>query len=497
MGSPVVSDCSEADSLSLKDYAEAFYTRKQLFLICVVVTPLVALIVSFLIPKVYQSSAKIWAKEQRSGDPFRIEETRLSFLKDQQELILSNMVVTRVLESLPPEAIEVLAKKPWSELTAEQKTKLVDQLRKNVEAEIDPGALEGGSSFIMIKVKAGTASLAAQLANLFAERYIEYYYELRSKSAHDSYRFLETQSDQIATVLDESETKLRDFEIKLGPRLIPLIELTKQGTSASFTESYRFIGAYDLYASDYAERAKGLALFQDLRKETGGRFVSLDSSSKNLSLIHVRDNLDNMKLKLAHVQQRRTEKFDDVGMLTNEVTFAEDMFKRRVREDFESRNVEKQAAKEKLEFMEKRVQEIGRDLVEISENRVTYEKLRRDVDDRSAIYKKVREELESSRIAAEMSVYKTATINIIDQALPPFKALRPNKVLNLALGVFGGIIIGVGLVMISAYLDETIKRPEQVTQYLGLDVLGSILTYRKNNKEDRLARIFRSLRHRR
>ena len=89
------------------------------------------------------------------------------------------------------------------------------------------------------------------------------------------------------------------------------------------------------------------------------------------------------------------------------------------------------------------------------------------------------EELESARIAAELSVYRTANINIIDRAMPPTRALRPNKILNLTLGLIGGIVIGIGLVMISAYLDQTIRRPEQVTKYLGLDVLGSILTYRK------------------
>lgn len=477
--SPTVKDGCEQEGLSLKDYVEAFYVRRRLFMICLIVTPLVALIVSFLIPKVYQSSTKIWAKEQRTGDPFRIEETRLSFLKDQQELILSNMVVTRVLESLSGEALEILATKPWNELSEEQQTKMVDNLRKNIEVEIDPGSLEGGSSFILIKVKAGTAGLAAKLANLFAEKYIEFYYELKTRTAHDSYKFLETQTAQVAQALDDSESKLRNFEIGLGRRLIPLIELTKQGTSASFTESYRFIGSYDLYLADYSERAKALALFEDLRRETGGRFVPIESSSKNLSLIHIRDSVDNLKLKLAHVRQRRTERFDDVGMMQNEVTFAEQMFKGQVREDFESRNAENRASKEKLEVMERRVQEIEKELVEIAENRVTYEKLRRDVDNQSAIFKKVSEELESARIAAELSVYRTANINIIDRAMPPTRALRPNKILNLTLGLIGGIVIGIGLVMISAYLDQTIRRPEQVTKYLGLDVLGSILTYRK------------------
>jgi capsular polysaccharide biosynthesis protein len=33
--------------------------------------------------------------------------------------------------------------------------------------------------------------------------------------------------------------------------------------------------------------------------------------------------------------------------------------------------------------------------------------------------------------------------------------------------------------MISAYFDQTINRPDQVTRHLGLDVLGSISSHRK------------------
>lgn len=473
-----MSNSENGKNLSLRDYVEAFYTRKQIFLIAFILTPCIAVIVSFLVPRVYQASTRIWAKELRSGDPFRIEETRLSFLKDQQELILSNVVASRVLEAVPPKVATGDARKTWSDLSAEQQAERIVALRKNIEVEIDPGSLEGGSSFILIKVRASTASQASQLANLLAANYIDYYYELKRKGARDSYEFLETQKDEVAAALDNTERKLRDFEIQLGRKLIPLIELIKQGTSASFSEAYRFIGAYDIYASDWAEKAKGLELLQDLRKETGGRFVPMDSSSKNLSLIHLRDNLVNLRLKLAHVKQRRTERFDDVGMLQSEVAYAENMLKGRITEDFESRTVEKLAAQEKLDFMERRVRDIEKDLAEIADNRVTYEQLRREVDNTSAIYKKVQEELESARIAAQMSIHKTANIYVIDKAVPPLKAVRPNKILNLVLGILGGIVIGLGLVMISAYLDQTISRPEQVSRRLGLDVLGSISYHR-------------------
>lgn len=464
-------------SLSLRDFVEAFYTHKKVFLISLIVTPLIALVVSFLIPKVYQASTKIWAKEQRTGDPFRIEESRLSFLKDQQELILSNAVALRVLDRLSQTQSGSFFKKPWEKMSQEEKAEAVARLRKNMEAEVDPGTVEGGSSFIIIKVKASSAIDAARLANLFADTYIEYYFELKSKSARDSYKFLETQKDQVAANLAESEAALQRFEQKLGPKLIPLIELSKFNASASVAEAYKFIGAYDLFASDWAEKLKAFEKLQKLQKETSGNFIPSDAASKNLSLIHLRDSLVSLKLKLEQLKQRWLDRSKEIEQLEKEISYAEDLLRKQIWEDMESREIDVSATQNKLQSMERRARQLQQDLAEIAENRVTYEKLRREVENQSAIYKKVQEELENARIAAEMSVHKTANIYVIDRAVPPLKPIRPNKILNMVLGILGGFIIGFGLVMIAAYTDQTVRRPDHISKYLGLDVLGSISSY--------------------
>lgn len=468
--SPEPSSSQSNNGNWLRYLVEAIYIRKRIFLISLLVPPCIALIISLLMPKVYQASTKIWAKEQRSGDPFRKEEAQSSFLKDQQGLILSNTVASRVLESLPPELATGTAHKTLSDLSPAQRAERIAKLQKNVEAKIDPR--EGGSNFIELKVKARTPEEAAHVANLFAGMYIDYYFELKSEIAHKSYKFLETQRDQVAAALTESETKLQDFEIRLGPKLIQLIEVLKESSSASLSGAFRFIEAYDLLAADWAERSRTEALVQELRKEDKGMFVPLDSSSKNLSQVHLQNSLIDLRSKLTELQQRWTEKSPHLEMLQNEFSSTVNLL-------FENRNVETQAAKEKLDFMQERARKIEQDLSDIAANRVAYENLRREVVNHAAMYKKVQEELESSRIAAEMSIYKTASIVVIDRAAPPLKPISPNRSLNLAIGVLIGIGMGLWLVMFFASLDQTISRPEQVTRFLGLDVLGSISSFRK------------------
>ncbi len=72
----------------------------------------------------------------------------------------------------------------------------------------------------------------------------------------------------------------------------------------------------------------------------------------------------------------------------------------------------------------------------------------------------------------EASTISTATV--IDKALTPLDPIKPNKRKNLALGFVLGIMLGVGLVFLLDYMDQTIKTSDDVRDRLGLNVLGII-----------------------
>ena len=149
--SPEPSSHSSDAGTSLSYYVEAIYIRKRLFLCILLGIPCIVLIISLMMPKVYQASTTVWAKEQQTGNPFQKEESQSIFLKDQQLLILSDAVTTRVLEALPPEPATDAARKNWSDLPFAERAKRIAELQKNVDVKVD--LKEGVSNFIEIKVK--------------------------------------------------------------------------------------------------------------------------------------------------------------------------------------------------------------------------------------------------------------------------------------------------------------------------------------------------------
>ncbi|MCK5851895.1 polysaccharide biosynthesis tyrosine autokinase [bacterium] len=67
-------------------------------------------------------------------------------------------------------------------------------------------------------------------------------------------------------------------------------------------------------------------------------------------------------------------------------------------------------------------------------------------------------------------------INIIDKAKPPTRPIKPRKTVNVLFGMIFGMILGVGIAFFIEYLDDTIKSPTDVENFLKVPFLGLIPT---------------------
>ena len=74
----------------------------------------------------------------------------------------------------------------------------------------------------------------------------------------------------------------------------------------------------------------------------------------------------------------------------------------------------------------------------------------------------------------DLALPKESTVEIIDDADLPDRAVRPNIPLNISLGVVVGLILGVGLAFFIEYLDTSVKTIDDVERALGAAVLGVI-----------------------
>jgi len=67
-------------------------------------------------------------------------------------------------------------------------------------------------------------------------------------------------------------------------------------------------------------------------------------------------------------------------------------------------------------------------------------------------------------------------INIIDEAEAPTRPFKPRKTVNILFGMIFGMILGIGIAFFIEYLDDTIKSPTDVENFLQVPFLGLIPT---------------------
>jgi polysaccharide biosynthesis transport protein len=97
--------------------------------------------------------------------------------------------------------------------------------------------------------------------------------------------------------------------------------------------------------------------------------------------------------------------------------------------------------------------------------------LKRDVDTTREMYDSMLRRFKEAGVAAAMRV---SNIRVVDQAKPPEFPSRPNRSLNLGLGLTGGLLFGLGFVFFRENLDSRLNGPGDAKYYLNLPELGLI-----------------------
>ena len=101
-------------------------------------------------------------------------------------------------------------------------------------------------------------------------------------------------------------------------------------------------------------------------------------------------------------------------------------------------------------------------------------RLQREMEIQDSNYRKYAASLEQSRIDHELEMQKISNISVVQKASYSVKPVRPNTIVNLAVGFFLGLFGGLGLAFFSEYLDHSIKKPEDINNKLHLPMLAAI-----------------------
>ncbi|MCU0306023.1 MAG: polysaccharide biosynthesis tyrosine autokinase [Thermoanaerobaculales bacterium] len=136
------------------------------------------------------------------------------------------------------------------------------------------------------------------------------------------------------------------------------------------------------------------------------------------------------------------------------------------------------------------IQALRTDSIEVSKQRLEADRLEREYQQNKVFLEDMLARSNEANISSTQTVNN---IRIIEAAVPPARHFTPNVRRTLMLSTFLGLFLGVGMVLGLDYLDQTIRTPDHMERYIGLETLAAMPKFTEENARV-LRESFQSLR---
>ena len=315
--------------------------------------------------------------------------------------------------------------------------------------------IEGLTNIISISITHGNAYDAQELANITANEYREYNYQIRNAKIIRSRAIISKRRDDLLKLLTAAQESLKTFQEEeqiISIDAATSSVLSRLGTGREYYDHLQGleVSIKQLLSSGDPDEGQ-LQSFPP--EEGGGRFAQLQSELESL-------NEDINRLMVTF-----TERHPDVKKVNNR--------KKIVIQHMQAALLLQQGLLVKrLENQKETVAELDTRFKQLPTLGLELEELYRNVALYSTLLQSIENEYQLSQIAEAEEVFE---VTILQKALFPRAPINPSTPTTIAgVGALLGMIIGVVAAFVAETLDTSIGTIEDVEEYLEVPVVGII-----------------------
>ena len=304
--------------------------------------------------------------------------------------------------------------------------------------------------------------LSADVANTVVDRYMRLNQNRRFGSTSGAKEFLQKEIAKVQAKLEASEKDLTEFARK--NEIIDVEEkddiMTRRlgDLNTLLTEvNGQRVAAESLYTQSQGGSVNALpTVLQDgLIQQLKGEYTQLQGEYFKLSKIYkpAYPGLQQVQAEMDRVQQ-------SLNLETSRIVEG-------LRNKYEQLLTKESLLQEDLEKQKQA-------LFALKDRSIQYNILKREWETNKQLYSGLLERMKEVGVAAGMEV---DNISLIDRAKVPVEQHKPDLKLNAVLATVLGLGLGVGLAFLLAYLDNTVRTPEELERYAAISSLGMIPKY--------------------
>ena len=450
----------------------AFRRRRALWVLPLLVTPLVAALGWRALPTAWKSQAKVFVQESKAVNPF-LEDMTVDWSAQSRIQVMSNVLKSEsTLERVLRKAGELEAN-----ATHEQVAARIRAFR----ADTDVFSLGGG--VVQISVTARSAEDSERMLKQLMDTFVAEMLRPQKESVEGSTQFLKSQLERLRGELAALEKETAEFKSQNASELPEVYRVNLDALlqlRKSLMEAEMNLEASKRQRRLAEERLRKL---NPVTRELEGRLIEARAHLAELRAVYTDAHVDVVTAAALVTQLERQLRGSQTRETAFDLSTLEAIAARTADADatqpqsgrtpapgsllasevitFKQLLADIEGQQGRVELLREKIDEASRSVQAFASNEQSLNRLVRDLDIKSRVYRTLLEKYEEALVTRELSLYdEDKQVWIIEPPTRPTRPLKAPLPVVLVGALAGGGLLGVVLVLVAEFLAAGVRRHE-------------------------------------
>ncbi len=442
-----------SEQLTLRDYLAVIRRRRLTLAVTLVTIVASAMIITLRQEPLYRATSSLIMEPDAPEIGSFSAETPVAlyqeFYQTQYEIIRSNAVLQKVYEAAGLD----------SDPAFKDAAAPLDVLRGRLFVDPVPG-----SRLVKLSIDHGDRDAAIRITDTLTRLFIEHHQSDRRTAAANAFVWLSKQIESLRPKVEDSEWALLDYK---GQEDVVSVQSRQQLLEESLA---RLNERRDEAARENAELQ---TVLREVARIRGNPDLvdALPQLLDNPLAQRLKQDLGLLTVELADLSRRFKPKHPEIISLQSKIEASRERLAAEVERIYRSVEIDQQIARAKLATIDRDLQALKQQSMEVAEQSIEYRVLEREAESNRKVYDVLLERLHEADISGSIAGHN---IRVLDRAHAPQAPYKPRTRLNLLIALLAGLTAGVGLCFLHEHLDNTLKTEADVAETASLPTLGLI-----------------------
>lgn len=447
---------SNASDVELREYWRILVKYRKLLVAIVLGFFVVSLIIAFTRTPLYTATARL---RIGSYDPI-LPSTQVEDIL-QQRTRESNFMETQVRELESRSLVgKILEDEQLFRVFAQDKTEIDEKVIKRYLEAVKVNPVRR-TSLVDIQVTLKDADVAAAIANAHVDSFIEWTRDSRVEQQSRGIQYLKSQAGELRNKVASLEREMAQYAEDNS-----IVALNKDENITA----QKLSRLNQLLTDTTAKRIVAEKAYEEaLAGHESGRAGVEDQSTQSL-----RTELGRLEAEYRQLGEKFTSEYPRMKQLSGQIAGLKKAIDGQqgqiitgLKAKMEAARSEEAQLKEELELQKSQA-------FELSRSSVQYNILNRELETSRELLDSILKQIKELSVSVESNA---SNISVVDYALSPLSPSYPRKSLFVAIGLILGVVVAIASAFLLSYIDNTVKTPEELTQFLRLPSLGVIPSF--------------------